>query len=137
MSNAEIANSAANAATTPALPGAVARADDGTLYVSQGDSGSVLAVEPGGGRSEVPGFGDAQGIAVSGRTLLVADVNAQELRAVDLESGDKSVAVSHAPIGQPAPGVMPWSFTPLCADGAGGFYVGCNGDGSVRRLHRV
>jgi sugar lactone lactonase YvrE len=118
------------------LPGAVARGDDGTLYVSQGDSGAVLVLAADGSRKEIPGFGDAQGIAVSGRTLLVADVNAQELRAVDLDSGEKITAVSHAPIGQPAPGVMPWAFAPLCADGSGGFYAGCNGDGSVRRLRR-
>jgi hypothetical protein len=116
------------------LPGAVAKGEDGALYVSQGDSGSVLVVEASGGRREIPGFGDAHGIAVSGPTLLVADVNAQELRAVNLESGEKTAVVSHAPIGQPAPGVMPWSFAPLCPDGEGGFYVGCNGDGSVRRL---
>jgi hypothetical protein len=114
----------------------VARGEDGTLYLSQGDSGSVLVVEPSGGRREIPGFGDAQGIAVSGGTLLVADVNAQELRAVNLETGEKTALVCHAPIGQPAPGVMPWAFAPLCADGEGGFYAGCNGDGSVRRLRR-
>ena len=68
--------------------------------------------------------------------MLVADAGAHELVAVDVESGRKVVVVANAPIGQPVPGLVPAAFCSVCADGAGGFHVGCNGDGSVRRLRR-
>jgi hypothetical protein len=44
--------------------------------------------------------------------------------------------VEHARIGQPTAGLVPASFCSVCSDGDGGFFVGGNGDGSIRRLHR-
>jgi hypothetical protein len=83
------------------------------------------------------GFQDAQGIAAVGRELLVADVGAGALVAVHIDSGARSGAVAGAPIGQAVPSVVPAAFCPLCPDGAGGVFVGCNGDGSIRRLART
>lgn len=85
----------------------------------------------------VSGFGDAQGIAAAGDVVLVADAERHELVAVDVATGRRDVVVTGAPIGQPVPGVVPASFAALAADGAGGFLVGCNGDGSIRRLTRA
>ena len=66
--------------------------------------------------------------------VLVADAGAHQLVVVDVESGKREVAVADAPIGQPVGGLVPAAFCSVCADGGGGFYVGANGDGSIRRL---
>jgi sugar lactone lactonase YvrE len=119
-------------------PAAVARAGDGTLFVSQGGGGTVVVISPDGAvRNELSGFGDAQGLAVSGAVLLVADVGPQRLVAVDIASGEQERVVEHARIGQPVAGLVPAAFCSVCPDGDGGFYVGGNGDGTIRRLVRA
>jgi sugar lactone lactonase YvrE len=115
-------------------PGAVARDERGNIFVSQGASSPVLMLAADGSRRSFDGFAGAQGLAVSGGALLVADPERRELVVIDVESGARQVAVSDAPIGPPAPGVVAAAFTSVCADGSRGFYVGCNGDGSVRHL---
>jgi sugar lactone lactonase YvrE len=117
-------------------PGAVARDEQGNLFLSQGASAPVLMVAPDGSRRSFEGCADAQGLAVAGDLLLVADPGSRELIVFDIDSGARRVAVADAPIGPPAPGLVPAAFTSVCADGQGGFYVGCNGDGSIRRLRR-
>jgi sugar lactone lactonase YvrE len=116
-------------------PNAVARADTGSMFVTQSAIVEVLDKD-GARRGVIEGFSDAQGLAATGGTLLVADVSTHELVAVDIESGSREVAVTGAPIGQPVAGVVPAGFCSICPDGTGGFYVGANGDGSVRRLRR-
>jgi hypothetical protein len=91
-------------------------------------------IAPDGTTRELGGFQDPQGIAALGSRLLVADVGRGALVAVDLGSGAATTVVSGAPIGPAVPGVVPAAFCPICADGKGGVYVGCNGDGSIRRL---
>jgi len=56
--------------------------------------------------------------------------------AIDTATGAREVVVRDAPIGQPVAGVVPAAFCSVCADGDGGFYVGANGDGSIRRVRR-
>jgi hypothetical protein len=85
-------------------------------------------------RNELGGFGDAQGVAVSGGRLLGADVGHQRLVAVDIASGEQQRVVEHARIGQPVAGLVPVAFCSVCPDGDGGFFVGGNGDGSIRHL---
>jgi hypothetical protein len=87
-------------------------------------------------RPVIDGLTDAQGLAIAGDTLLVADVGSHELLVVDLADGSRSVAVRDARIGQPRPGVVPAAFCSVCADDRGGFYVGANGDGSINILTR-
>jgi sugar lactone lactonase YvrE len=117
-------------------PGAVARSAAGDLYVSQGEGRPVVVVAHGAARPVVEGLADAQGLAIAGDTLLVADVGSHELIAVDLADGRRSVAVEGARIGQPRPGLVPAAFCSVCADGGGGFYVGANGDGRICTLAR-
>jgi len=97
---------------------------------------AVLLIDADGNERRVDGFGDAQGVAVDGGTVLVADAERHELVAVDVAAGRRDVVVSGAPVGLPVPGTVPAAFSPVTADGVGGFYVGCNGDGSIRRLTR-
>jgi sugar lactone lactonase YvrE len=117
-----------------AVPGAVAIGPDGALYVSQGGGGAVVVIARDGGRRELDRFAGAQGIALAGSRLLVADAARHELVVLDVDSGQREVVVRDAPIGAPVEGVVPAAFCSVCADGEGGFYVGCNGDGSIRRL---
>jgi sugar lactone lactonase YvrE len=115
-------------------PGAVAIGESGERYVSQGDGGAVVVIGRDGSRRPLERFDQAQGLALSGSRLLVADVGRRELVVLDMQGGRREVVVRDAPIGAPVEGVMPAAFCPVCPDGAGGFYVGCNGDGSIRRL---
>jgi sugar lactone lactonase YvrE len=117
-------------------PGAAARRAAGDLYVSQGEGRPVVVLGDEAARPAIDGFADAQGLAIAGDTLLVADVGAHELIAIDLAEGRREVAVHDAPIGQPQPGLVPAAFCSVCADERGGFYVGANGDGSIRLLTR-
>ena len=55
-------------------PGAVARSAAGDLYVSQGEGRPVVVLADDGARPVLDGLGDAQGLAIAGDTLLVADV---------------------------------------------------------------
>jgi sugar lactone lactonase YvrE len=115
-------------------PAAVARLGAG-FVVAAGPV--VVLVDGDGNERRLDGFGDAQGVATDGALVLVADAGRHELVAVDTASGRRDVVVTGAPIGQPVPGIVPAAFSPLAADGAGGFLVGCNGDGSIRRLVRA
>ena len=54
---------------------------------------------------------------------------------LDTATGRRDVVVSGAPVGPPVDGaVVPAAFAAVSTDGAGGYLVGCNGDGSIRRL---
>jgi hypothetical protein len=108
---------------------------DGGYGISAG--AALLVIDADGNERRIDGFGDAQGVAAAGGTVLVADAERHELVAVDIAAGRRDVVVSGAPIGLPVPGTVPAAFSPVTADGSGGFYVGCNGDGSIRRLTRA
>jgi glucose/arabinose dehydrogenase len=116
-------------------PAAIARLQDGGIVVTQG--GGLVVIAPDSTTRELGGFDDPQGLAALGSRLLVADVGRGTLVAVDVASGNATAAVTGAPIGQAVPGVVPAAFCPICPDGEGGVFVGCNGDGSIRRLTPV
>jgi hypothetical protein len=117
-------------------PGAVARSAAGDLYASQGGGRPVVVLEDDAARPVMDGLADAQGLAIAGDTLLVADAGAHQLIALDLADGHRSCVVRDARIGQPRPGLVPAAFCSVCADERGGFYVGANGDGSINVLTR-
>lgn len=126
-------------ATSPVLtglttPAALDRLGEGYV-VSAGHV--VLLIDGQGNERRLDGFGDAQGVASNGNVILVADAGRHEIIAFDVASGSREVIVSGAPIGVPVQGTVPAAFTPLTSDGVGGFLVGCNGDGSIRRLTRA
>jgi sugar lactone lactonase YvrE len=114
-------------------PLAVCRDDEGTLYVSAGGE-EVLAIGANRATRRVGGFGEAQGLAANQAGLLVADSLRRELVLLSLDTLERHVLVEGAPIGAPRPGGLLDPFCPVCPDGQNGFYVGCNGDGSIRRL---
>ncbi len=86
------------------------------------------------------GFGTPQGIAVVGAaggggvTVVVADPSRRAVVGLDPASGQRRDLLTDAPIGLAVDGARaPHAFTPLQADGDA-VLVGCDGDGSVRRL---
>ncbi|HEU4839874.1 MAG TPA: SMP-30/gluconolactonase/LRE family protein [Ilumatobacteraceae bacterium] len=115
-----------------AAPASVDRCGDGYVI---GAGTAVLVVDGTGNETRIDGFGDAQGVAAIGSQVLVADAARHELVIVDTSSGRRDVVVSGAPVGSPVDGaVVPAAFAAITVDGAGGYLVGCNGDGSIRRL---
>ncbi|MEZ5236695.1 MAG: hypothetical protein R2749_28970 [Acidimicrobiales bacterium] len=122
-------------------PEAVAEAPDGTLWITR--RGGVLAWRDGAVVADIDGFDTPQGIAVldgtgAGRspgagTVVVAEVGTRSVVALRPD-GSRQVLATDLPLGAPVPGArLPHGFSPLLADGDG-VLVGCDGDGSVRRL---
>jgi sugar lactone lactonase YvrE len=80
------------------------------------------------------GIGLAAGPGADGVTAVVAEPARRALVAVDLGSGRRADVVTDAPIGSPVAGnPLPHAFSPVHGDGDG-FLIGCDGDGSIRRL---
>ena len=117
-----------------------AETPDGTIWVGQSDRAPLVAVRDGATVREVSGFGSVDGVAVSadGRTVLASDTGNRRVVAVDAESGAIETVIDDAPIGPPTDGKrLLGSFAPLLAEPDGSFLVGCNGDGSIRRVRRT
>ncbi len=126
-----------NGTASPALDGVAAPASVDRLgdgYVI-GAGSAVLVVDASGNETRIDGFGDAQGVAAIGSQVVVADAARHELVVVDVLTGRRDVVVTGAPVGPAVDGALvPAAFAAVAADGAGGYLVGCNGDGSIRRL---
>jgi sugar lactone lactonase YvrE len=113
-------------------PVAVAEGPDGTLWVSRRDG--VTGVRDGAVVAEIGGFVRPQGIAFLDGAIWVADAGRRALTRVDPAGGDRRDVLTAAPFGPPVPDArMPHAFAPLAADGDG-LLVGCDGDGSIRRI---
>ncbi len=113
-------------------PRALAVGAEGTLWVAQ--DGGVVGLRDGAPVREFDAVAQPHGVAEAGSTLFIADPTARRVVAVDLSSGDTADVVRDAPLGPPVESArVPVSTTPLLADGDG-VLVGCDGDGSVRRL---
>jgi sugar lactone lactonase YvrE len=117
-------------------PIAVARDGEGSLWVSQARGAAVVAIAADGSVRSCEGIAQAEGLAANDGIVLVADVGAHRLVAVDPHSATGTTVVDDAPIGRPDGGYVPLSFCAVAAHPQGGFVVGCNGDGSIRWLRR-
>jgi sugar lactone lactonase YvrE len=116
-------------------PASVDRLGDGYVI---GAGPLVLVVDGAGHEQRIEGFGDAQGVAAVGSLVLVADAARHELVLVDVAGGRREVVVGGAPVGPAVAGAtVPAAFAAVASDGAGGYLIGCNGDGSIRRLTRT
>jgi streptogramin lyase len=116
-------------------PRAVAVAPDGTVWVSR--PGGATGFRDGQAVAEVGGVAEPQGLAVGADHAVLADPSRRAVVAVELASGRAADVVTDAPLGPPVAGAtVPHAFSPLSIDGDG-FLVGCDGDGSVRRLTRA
>ncbi|HUP74133.1 MAG TPA: SMP-30/gluconolactonase/LRE family protein [Acidimicrobiales bacterium] len=118
-------------------PVAVARDSNGSLWVSQARGAAVVAITADGSTRTCAGIDKAEGLAANDGMVLVADVGARRLIAIDPGTAAATTVVEDAPIGPPDGGQVPFSFCSVAAHPRGGFVVGCNGDGSIRWLRRA
>jgi sugar lactone lactonase YvrE len=113
-------------------PRDLAVAPDGTVWVSQ--RGGVVGLRDGEVVARVEAVEDPHGVAVDATTVMVADPAHRRVVAVPLSGGAPVTVLGDAPLGSPVPGATPpHAFSALDHDGAA-FVVGCDGDGSIRRL---
>lgn len=117
-------------------PTAVARDSHGSLWVSQARGVPVVAIAADGTVRAGEGVDHADGLAANDGMVLVADVGARRLVAIEQRGATATTVVDDAPIGRPDGGYVPFSFCSVAAHPQGGFVVGCNGDGSIRWLRR-
>jgi sugar lactone lactonase YvrE len=117
-------------------PVAVTRDASGCVWVSQAGATPVVAIAPDGALRSVAELEGAEGLAAADGIVLVADVRARRLVAIDQRSAAVTTVVEDAPIGRPDGGQVPFAFCSVAAHPQGGFVIGCNGDGSVRWLRR-
>ncbi len=128
----EILGEAASGLTDPR---AVAAAPDGTVWVSH--SGGATGFVDGRAVATLGGVTNPEGIGVTSTTALLAEPATRRLVAIDLASGTSTTVIQDAPIGPAIAGAsLPHRFTPVLAD-VDGFLIGCDGDGSIRRLTRA
>ncbi|MDA3039219.1 MAG: gluconolaconase [Actinomycetota bacterium] len=113
-------------------PRAVAESADGTLWITR--TGGVTAVLNGEVQANVDGFDDPHGIAVLDNEIVVAEPAHRRVVAVSTVDGSRRDLATGLPFGSAVHGARaPHSFSPVLADGSS-VLVGCDGDGSVRRL---
>ncbi len=113
-------------------PQAVAEAADGSLWISR--AGGLTAVADGHVVASIDGFDDPHGIAVLDNDIFVAEPTNRRVVGVSRLTGARRDLVTGAPLGLAVRDARaPHSFSPLLADGQS-VLVGCDGDGSVRRL---
>jgi hypothetical protein len=83
------------------------------------------------------GIANPHGVAAVSGTVLVADPDQRRVVAYHVARGIQRDVVTDAPFGPPVGGAkIPLASTPILADGDG-FLIGCDGDGSVRRLAAI
>ncbi|MGW5375631.1 SMP-30/gluconolactonase/LRE family protein [Nocardia sp. NPDC003999] len=128
-------------------PMGVAFGPDGTVLVSESGAGRILSVSGAGTDTVLDGLETPQGILVRGSQLLVLDVGAKTLVAVDLETKARQTIAAGLPVGAP-PGVVakplrgtpPFSgpmgpFAGIAAGPDGTLYLSADAEGSVLALH--
>jgi sugar lactone lactonase YvrE len=129
-------------------PVGVAFDPNGSPLVSESGVGRVVRLA-GSTETVVDGLQRPQGIVVSDGQLYIVDAGAQEVIAVDLNSGDRQTVASGLPVGpppgvepKPLKGMPPFSgpqgpFAGITIGADGTLYVSADGDGSVLALRRA
>ena len=113
-------------------PRGIAAGSDGALWVTH--RGGVTSFVDGRPTATVDAVADPCDVAVTASTVAITDPGRRRVVTVDRSSGATATAVTDLPIGPPVAGArLPHSFSPIVADGED-LLVGCDGDGSIRRL---
>ena len=114
-------------------PRALALGDDGVLWVSQ--QGGVVGFRDGNAIAELDAVTTPHGVAALGNTVVVADPEHRRVVAFDLARGRDTTVLRDAPLGPPVEHArVPLATSPVVADRGDGFLIGCDGDGTIRRI---
>lgn len=107
----------------------------GRIAAADAESNSVAVVENGSVRT-MQGFARPTGVAFSAGALYVAEHRARQVVRCDLVTDVREVVASDLPFGWPVPEPPPIGRASLAEAADGSILVGCDGDGSIRRLVR-
>lgn len=106
----------------------------GLLVASDEEGGTVAVVSPHGTRMH-NGFNRPQGVCITAAGVFVAERGTRSVVLFDLESGERTTVAEDLAFGLPtAGGVSHGRLASLSAEPDGSVLVGCDGDGSIRRL---
>lgn len=100
------------------------------------DSGGVSVIDADGTRL-LEGCSLPESVAVVGREAFVVEAGERRITRVSLDTGAREVVVTGLPIGYPYPHDRRQRRSALTALPDGSVVIGCDGDGSLRRLRRV
>jgi sugar lactone lactonase YvrE len=113
-------------------PRGVAAGPDGSIWVAQ--QSGVTGFLDGRAISTIDVVDNPCGVAVTANAVAITDPAGQRVVVVDRSTGVATVAAAELALGPPVTGArLPHSFSPVIAVGDA-FVVGCDGDGSIRRL---
>ena len=116
-------------------PFAAAVAADGTVWVTT--ASALVAVRDGSLVQRVATLPGCQGVALLDGLVVVSDPANRRVVGFDPVSGRVDLLVADAPISSPVTDAeLPHASAPLASQGDA-VLVGCSGDGSIRRLHRI
>jgi hypothetical protein len=112
-------------------------AGDAQTVVACDASQGALVVMRGGDTRRVDGFDRPDAVAVQGDVCYVAERGARRVTRVQLEGGGREPVATDLPLGFPQPGKELGRSSALLLDADGSLLIGCDGDGSIRRLRRA
>jgi sugar lactone lactonase YvrE len=108
----------------------------GAVALCDRTSGRVEVLD-GAGQQSWSGFDDPRAVALTSHSVFVAEGAARRVLQVARASGERSVVATLMPFGSPAPGHQLRVGSPsLLAIDEDHLVVGCDGDGTIRRLSR-
>ncbi|CRK49699.1 putative Gluconolactonase [Rhodococcus sp. RD6.2] len=108
---------------------------DGAIVVSDENAGSVLVLGDGGPLA-LDGFKRPQGVALTEDGVVVADQGARQVVHASLDGERREVVASDLPLGLPRLQADDGRRSSVTLAKDGSIIVGCDGDGSVRRVAR-
>jgi sugar lactone lactonase YvrE len=104
----------------------------GIVAASDREAGAVAVLD-----STLDGFAAPEGVAVSSDGVYVAETGAGRVTLLAHTTGERTVVAEGLPLDFPRPRPRGERRSPLAAAADGSLLVGCDGDGSVRRLRRT
>jgi sugar lactone lactonase YvrE len=110
-------------------------ATDGMIAPAAPDAGTVHVI--GDGRvMTAEGFALPTGVAVADGAVFVAEHGDRQVVRWDLDSGERTVVARDLAFGSPGGTPLAWGAAGMLTWHDGSVLIGCDGDGSIRRLIR-
>lgn len=106
----------------------------GLLVAADTAGGRVVLLRDGAEPRDLPGLVHPQAVAIGDDRVYVVDVSTREVLSFSLDGSPQGAICRDLPVGMPVAGVTHDRRCSLVALPSGELVVGCDGDGSVRRL---